>query len=234
MVDVHGDRNGHVHHGPRPVPRQVGHLGDLAVGGDDHLAVSGAHRGDPQRDVLDRPDSGIVLARHQKLDEVSVAVLALADDEEAGQEILDHALGPEPQRHGRHRGRGDQGGQRDAEAFQDGQAGHAVDDHQDRPGDHRRQRVPVLGRLRADQRVGLPGVGVDPVHDLAAQPGGEPGQQDRAGHEQDDLQPAAPRPMTDVRQRRMGGDAQRHGLPSWRNRRRRVQPTPKPAARPAS
>ena len=59
--------------------------------------------------------------------------------------------------------------------------------------------VPVLGRLRADQRVRLPGVGVDPVHDLAAQPGDKAGQQDRAGHEQDDLQPAAPRPQADVR-----------------------------------
>src|SRR5437879_5382681 len=60
--------------------------------------------------------------------------------------------------------------------------GGAIDDHQGGPGDHLGQGVPVFRRLRADQGVGLPGVVVDPLGDLFAEPGHQTGQQDRPDH----------------------------------------------------
>ena len=79
--------------------------------------------------------------------------------------------------------------------------GDEVDQHQRRPGDHLRDRVPVLGRLAPDQAVVVAGLGVDAGRDPVAEPGREPGQQRRTRHEQDDLEALAPRPVTDVVER---------------------------------
>ena len=114
----------------------------------------------------------------------------------------DDALRAETERHGHHGGRGDQARHGEAQARRDEHRGRAVDDHQGGPGDHLGQRVPVLGRLRADQRIRLPRVGVDPVGDPRARPGRQAGQQDRPDHEQHDLQAAAARPGHDSGQRR--------------------------------
>src|SRR5450756_2152794 len=58
-------------------------LGDLTVGREDDLAVGGADLGDPKGHVLDGADHALGDPRAGHADEVTEAVLALGDDEEA-------------------------------------------------------------------------------------------------------------------------------------------------------
>src|ERR671932_1402995 len=163
----------------RPVAGEVDALHDLPVGQGDHLPVGGAQPGDPQRDVLDRALGRVAAPDHRDGDDVAEAVLPLGDDEEARQHVTDDPLRAEAQPDAQHGRRRHQPADRDARLVQDGEDGDRVDEHDERPGDHLGQRVPVLGGLGAHQGVAAGRAGVDAVGDLLAGPGDEPGQQDR-------------------------------------------------------
>src|SRR5919199_22969 len=193
-ADVHRRRHRDVDDRARPVAGEVDDLHDLPVGQGDHLAVGGAQPGDPQRDVLDRALGRVAAADHRDGDDVAEAVLPLGDDEEARQHVADDPLRAEAQPDAQHGRRRHQPADRDARLVQDGEDGDRVDEHDERPGDHLGQRVPVLGGLGAHQGVAAGRPGVDAVGDLRADPRDEPGQQDRPQDEEGDGQPTPGEP----------------------------------------
>src|SRR6185312_1602584 len=166
----------------------------LAVRGDDDLTAHRPDAGHPERDLLDRADRGLRHAGDRDPDDVAEAVLPLPGDEKARADVLDEALQAEPEGGADQRGGRDQSGQRHAEAlhYQDG--GDHVDDGDDAPGENLRHDVTVLGGLGAHQFLGDPGSGVDALHDPAAAPVREPGEQDRPQYQEDDDQQVSARP----------------------------------------
>ena len=78
------------------------------------------------------PVTPVVAPEVRDADEVAEPVLALGDDEEAGEDVLDDALRAEAERDAGDGGRRDQAGDRHAEPFQHQHAGDAVDQHQRR------------------------------------------------------------------------------------------------------
>src|SRR5262249_11507446 len=82
---------------------------DLAVRNEVHVAVAVAQAYVAQRDLLDL--AGFV----QDLDHVTLAELVLDQEDEAGEVVLDQALGAEPDRHARDAGRGEDRRHGDAE-----------------------------------------------------------------------------------------------------------------------
>jgi hypothetical protein len=81
-----------VHHRPGPAPGHVADHLDLAVGHDVDRALDIAQDDHPEGHLLHRP------ALPSGLDHVPDGELVLEQDEEAREEVLDQALGPE--RHG--------------------------------------------------------------------------------------------------------------------------------------
>ena len=101
--------DGDVEHRARPVLAHVAHAQDLAVADVPDGAVEVAQPRDPQADRLDGA------ARLAEVDDVADAVLVLEDHEDAGQEVLDQALGAEAEREADDAGAGDDRGDVDAE-----------------------------------------------------------------------------------------------------------------------
>ena len=140
--------------------------------------------------------------------DVAEAVLALSGDEEPGADVLDEPLQAKAQRRAEQGGGRDQPGQRHAEALHDQDAGDDIDHGQEGPGEDLRGDVPVLGRFGAHQLITIAVARVDVRHDPVPGPFGQPGQQDRAQHEQNDFQQGASGPQVQVIQR---SDCSWHG-----------------------
>ena len=85
-VDRGGDGNGNVDGGQRPPSRLVGQLSDLTVGHVPDGAVVGPQARDVQGEVLDCPRR---VADHDRVPDVE---LALHREEQARQQVADHAL----------------------------------------------------------------------------------------------------------------------------------------------
>ena len=140
-VDVGAPGHLDVEQGPGPLLGHVADPGDGAVGDVPHGALHVAHPGGAQRDGLDRPGRGA------GVDDVAHAELVLDQHEDAGEEVLDQALGTEADGHAGDAGAGDERAQVDPQLAED-------DGHGDRP-DHRaampRSTVPSV-RARAAER----------------------------------------------------------------------------------
>jgi hypothetical protein len=139
-----------------------------------------------QSDLLDRSDRRLGHSGDRDPDDVTEPVLPLPGDEEAGADVLDESLQAEAERGADERGGRHESGQRHAEAQHDKHGGDDVDDGEDGPGDNLGHDMTVLGCLGADYFLGFGEPCVDALHDPAARPDGQPGEQDRSQCQEDD------------------------------------------------
>jgi hypothetical protein len=192
-VLVEGDRD--VQDGAGPVLALVADPEDLAVADVPHRALDVPQPGHPQAHRLDGPD-GLPEVHH-----VADAVLVLEDHEDAGQEVLDEALGAEPQRHARDPGARDQRpdgiadlrDRHDGRHREDDDRGHALEQGPHRLGPLHppaadQQRRLVVGELSpsTQQRAAHP-PGRAP-HQLVDEAVQEPPGGDRQQHQSQDRQ----------------------------------------------
>jgi len=91
-------REGYIHEGLRPVPAEIAHSSDLAIGDGHYCAARVAHHCPPQRQMLDFPD------RVSDLDRVTDAELIFKHDIKAGDNVAYQILCAETQRHARQTG----------------------------------------------------------------------------------------------------------------------------------
>ena len=184
LVHVRGRGHGHVDNSPGPVTRQVRDLDDLPVRDEDDFAVHRAKARDPKRDVLDGAEYARRCAECRDADRVTEPVLPLRDDEEAREDVLDDALCAEPDRDSCNGRRCDEARDRDTEPLDDEDPHHRVDENEQGPRDDLGDGVAVLRSLRSHELVAALGAGVDLADVPVADPGDEPGEENRPGDDE--------------------------------------------------
>ena len=169
-ADVDRRRDRHVDDGPRPVPGQVGDLGDLAVRGDDDLAAHRADAGDPEGDLLDRPTAGSDTPLTEMRTTSPKPYCRSPVMKKPAPMSWTNRCRPNPSAALSSAAGATRPGQRHAEALHDEHGGDHVDHGEGAPGQHLRHDMPVLGGLGAHQLLVNGDAGVDALHDLAARP----------------------------------------------------------------
>src|SRR5882672_1650768 len=175
LVDVDAIADADLDRRLREAARAVAHHLDLAVRHEAHVPVEIAQPHVAQRHFLDQA----ALARD--LHHVALPDLVLEQQEEAGEVILDQALGAEADRHPRDARGGEDRRDRDAERVEHQRAGDDEDDDGGGVAENARQRLDARDLVRA-------GAPAHVAAEQANQPGGDRLQQPGEQQNQDDAQ----------------------------------------------